>query len=547
MATLPTVTPAALDPVDVDTARREAARGRATFYGLVFDGAGRPCEDATLWYNGEARARTDSDGRYRIEVVHEHVAFAGLRPVFAPLAAVKVGTGVAVQEAPPRGRRVDLTLQQTGTIEGAVVNARSGENIDGATVNLVTLMQFRGCSARRAYHVDVQTEVDGSFHLPAASQGVHSVAASKPGMGMNQGRIFASIAEPVTLKLWPGGRLRGQFQPWPPENSSQPVVRIYSAMGMDFEVLPTDQGAFELLATARRHQLRSMALESHPGLLWRQQLPSHGDDLGTLTLPEPGFFFGRVTLSAEMLSLQPEIMVLTMAGDHKFTTHFELGHGGYFRAGPLPPGRTSFGLSLGSQLITPLGVLMLTPGCQEDVGTLPIDQPVVLGRVRDSSGKGIARRAQVELLSPSGSFLAGCKVDDEARYALLLPVDAEVDADGQQLQVRARTPGLCEALEWVKLGEEPVYRELTLAEGTELSGFAFDAADRPLTDWLVVARDPQGQTSQGDWVAADGSFKICGLKRALYDLVLESPAGEQHVRPDHRAGEDPVRLEVALP
>lgn len=166
-------------------------------------------------------------------------------------------SGVAQSTAPPPGD--ETTQQPTGSVEGRVTNAETGDGISGATIRLIPV----GRRAAPGSDKSTTSKNDGTFLLEGVSPGTYFVSAIQPNFtwGQNNGQLRSSIeVEPgqavsnVALQLNPTGRISGKVV----DDNGNPVhgARVqaymtYSARGKTqlrrvSESLTDEQGKYAL-------------------------------------------------------------------------------------------------------------------------------------------------------------------------------------------------------------------------------------------------------------------------------------------------------------
>lgn len=543
----------AIAEADAGTARQAALTGRATFFGQVRGLSGQPCPDAEIWYDGVLQTRTDATGQFEMKVIHAPISIDLNRPRYAPIAAWKEGEGSAVIEAPPRSQRVHLRLIAKEKAHGIVVD-RAGQPVVGARVHGTCFPRMDAIPRRKAFEFETESAADGTFHFQGLPTGLYAFEAWRDPLastGVRQVNVNEEPVEGIRIVLGEKVRLRGQFQPWPPDGARVAGVQIRTETGQEFTTPIDAAGRFEMLVPGAEMEDAALVLAAVPGYLFACSLPSsRGEptvDLGSLLLDEPAFLEGRVEASTGLLGQGLQVKLATFVGSQLYEAQYPVQRDGTFRAGPVPPGLVAIGISFGVQLIERISVQEVSSGVTA-VPPIRLGAQAFMGQVTDPTGTPIALRASVDLerwneAAATWHTLLSTRVDESGRF--FLHVNEELPREAR-LRLRCTTPGL-QSQQREFLGsalEEVRYSEFRMPSGQSIQGTLRDRSGEPHRNWVVVAQDDDSGSFQVDFVADDGSFEITGLGDQSYRLLAQAPDRGLHALGFHRPSRQPLTLEV---
>jgi hypothetical protein len=218
-----------------------ALDGAGSVEGTVRDPAGHPLE-GVLVVAGAQEARADADGHFRLDGVP-----AGRTWVRARRDANATGVGQGTEVKPAETAHLDLTLGETGHLQGHVRNA-SGASLDTHALRVTCSARARNTSSEVAF---VPVDVDGTFQQDLVA-GTYTCWAAD---GTNRGpRGFSEVtleggrtanAELVINDAAHGGLPGNVFEP-DGTPSAQAQVTLRLAQAGSFSAQADDEGTFVL-------------------------------------------------------------------------------------------------------------------------------------------------------------------------------------------------------------------------------------------------------------------------------------------------------------
>jgi protocatechuate 3,4-dioxygenase beta subunit len=185
---------------------------------------------------GAAPARSDGEGRYRLEGIAEgrrklHVSHPGFLPAERE-ADVASGTS-----------RLDFRLETGVEIAGRVISGASSSPVPGAEVRLLPMEVRRPTPVKTA-----RSDPEGGFRFAGVPPGRYRLTAEKEGAsgGHAELQVGAGPAAPVEIRLQPGATLRGRLLGLSPRDLAQVELRAVDAAGLARRGRVDFQGGYEI-------------------------------------------------------------------------------------------------------------------------------------------------------------------------------------------------------------------------------------------------------------------------------------------------------------
>lgn len=374
-------------------------------------------------------------------------------------------------------RTMELVLEGLVTIAGRVVDT-AGTAIKGITVRVKATEPARAGDRGGVASRDLSTISDeqGEFRLDRLARGLWTIGAEEMVVGGSEqiidtrggdvlGLEFVLEAESCLLVRirWPDGTLESGLQ-----YRHEAGIRVRIRGEGEIEFCGLEAGAHEFLFAANRSD------GVHCIAIGRARLPETREL--DLVLREPGLVSLTGTVRDEHGNAVPSARVVAHAAG--LPGEEAPAGGGTFELGELPEGRWSL-QAFADGLWCPARTILV------DAHTLPQDfvlEPatIIRGRVVDAEGRAV----------------------DGARLFGGTPLSLETFTDAEGRFAHAVLPGTLELIASAKGHSASLPRELTLAEGEQLSDVLL--ALRPACTLIACVRDTNGAPVSGATVSIVG-------------------------------------------
>jgi large repetitive protein len=185
-----------------------------------------PSKRVVLW------TKTNSGGNYRLENLSPGTYNIAL---FSEKYTSEPRLGVKVEKNQPT-KSIDFNIYPGVTLTGTVEDGETGERLPNATVNLSSKS---GPGLLTNKKTKATTKEDGTFRFKNLPQGVYNLTADLSGYTRGVGeeasiRVEALVKitpDPVRLKLYPGGTIKGVVYSGAGSPVGGALVQIYNAKG----------------------------------------------------------------------------------------------------------------------------------------------------------------------------------------------------------------------------------------------------------------------------------------------------------------------------
>ncbi len=507
--------------------------------GRVVDPEGRPVPGAEVMATRSAgflglsvfrgQLTADEEGRFVLE---------GLDPtgeIYLLARAEGWIPGPPVKVALPPEGEVEVPVRRGRKLSGLVVDAASGEPVEGMEVDVAVqrTVTVPGMGEAQSWMPAGRTvtAADGSFRVDDLEPGTVEVRIS--GKGYRPASVQVTVPEeqdpePVMVKVKAGETVRGRVLGPDGIPAAGAAVTAESGPGVGTSVHTGTDGAF-VLEGLEPGEIRVVAV-SEEGLRGEAVTRAGSGEELVIRLERPGRIAGRVADSqgAPVAGAQ----VTCWGPDGRMQDRVSSGPDGSFVLERVSPG--TWRLFVRAEGFAPAGERVeVQPGEETPVEITLEVGGVVEGVVR-GLGPSELERCQVSgggsgaVVHPDGTFrMEGVRLGRVRVTAMLMP-----GSRSRSAVVELSDP------------DEPGWVELDFGGGVTLSGTVTRAGVG--VGGLTVAATALGGGDGGATATAeDGSWEIGGLAPGEYRLEVRSPAGEvlagEHLVLD---GDRQVDLEV---